>query len=369
MSSRVIFLAGAPLAEDLSADLLTSFNTPVKRFLGHPSAPRELPTQLTQLQASAKWRAISMGNPAHDANVQDPDDAESIIFNHHDEESSQQRLAFLEHSLALLNELDSSQILPTGPGDYDDTTAFPSTFSLATTTSESFNNTNGTLDPTEFPSTSPAKLGRPGTLQLLGEITDLKRLPPASHILRIQPQTMTVNLLATIISISPPRTITLRKRTGEMDLQELLLGDETRAGFGVTFWLTPTDSQTRQQRDQRDDMRAQLSELRSGDVVLVQNVALSAFRGVVYGQSLSRRFARNSTGVSVVDGGEVGQGGEEFGLPMGVKGKFERVRKWGDDFVGRTRRPALTMPSAVRVGGDGFGEQLPPDTQKGEEYG
>ncbi|KAK3642907.1 hypothetical protein LTR56_010504 [Elasticomyces elasticus] len=264
MSTRVIFLAGAPSAEDLSADLLTSFNTPVKRFLGHPSASKELPTQLTQLHASAKWRAISMTNPAQDANVQEQDDVESIIRTHDDEESTQQHLAFLEHSLAILNKLDSSQIV--AGGYEDDTTAFPSTFSLATTASESFNNTYGTLDPTEFSSTSPAKLGT--TLQLRGEITDLKRLPSADHITRIQPQTMTVNLLATIISVSPPRTITLRKRTGEMDLQELLLGDETRAGFSVTFWLTPTDSQIRQQRDQRDDLRAQLSELRSGDIVL-----------------------------------------------------------------------------------------------------
>ncbi|KAK5677139.1 hypothetical protein LTS10_010328 [Elasticomyces elasticus] len=366
MSSRVIFLAGAPLVEDLNADLLTSFNTPVKRFLGHPSASKELPTQLTQLQASAKWRVIPMANPAHDANVLDQDDVESIILNHDDEDSTQQRLAFLEHSLALLNDLDSSQIL--SAGCEDDTTAFPSTFSLATTASESFNNTYGTLDPTEFSSTSPAKF-LTTTLQIRdGDITDLKRLPSADHINRIQPQTMTVNLLATIISVSVPRTIALRKRAGEMDLQELLLGDETRAGFSVTFWLTPTDSQTRQQRDRRDDMRSQLSELRSGDIVLVRNVALSAFKGVVYGQSLSRRFARNSTVVTVVEGREVG-GGDGFGLPMGVKGKFERVRKWGDDFVGRTRRPGSTMPSSVGLGLGGFGEQLPPDTQKGEEYG
>ncbi|KAK5745550.1 hypothetical protein LTR17_001421 [Elasticomyces elasticus] len=363
MSSHIIFLAGAPLAEDLNADLLTSFNTPVKRFLGHPSASKELPTQLTQLQASAKWRAISMTNPAYDANVLDPDDVESIIHNHNDEESTQHHLAFLEHSLALLNKLDSSQILPTGPGDYDDTTAFPSTFFLATTASGSFNTTYGTLDPTEFSSTSPAKL-LTTTLQIRdGDITDLKRLPFADHITRIQPQTMTVNLLAAIISVLAPRTIALRKRAGEMDLQELLLGDETRAGFSVTFWLTPTDSQTRQQRDQRDDMRSQLSDLRSGDFILLQNVALSAFKGVVYGQSLSRRFARSSTVVTVLDAGE------GLGLPMGVKAKFERVRKWGDDFVGRTRRVSSTGASAVGLGLGGFGEVLPPDTQKGEEYG
>ncbi|KAK3620938.1 hypothetical protein LTR56_023074 [Elasticomyces elasticus] len=367
MSSRVIFLVGAPLAEDLGADLLTSFNTPVKRFLGHPSAPKATPTQLTQVQASAKWRAISMKNPAHDANVLDQDDVESIIRNHNDEDSTQQHLAFLEHSLALLNKLDSSQIL--AGGDYDDSTTFSSTFSLATTASESFNNTYCTLDPTELSSTSPAKLGRSSTLQLRGEITDLKRLSSADHINRIQPQTMTINLLATIISVSPPRTITLRKRTGEMDLQELLLGDETRAGFSVTFWHTPTDSQTRQQRDQRDDMRAQLSELRSGDIVLMQNVALSAFKGVVYGQSLSRRFARNSTIVTVVDAGEVGQAGDGFGLPMGIRGKFGRVRKWGDDFVGRTGRTGVGVKRAVGVGRGGDGEVLPPDTQKGEEYG
>ncbi|TKA67026.1 hypothetical protein B0A55_12121 [Friedmanniomyces simplex] len=363
---HAILLAGAPEASDLDWDgtaLLASFNTPVKRFLGHQTAPSHLTQHeaSTQPHRSAKWRAASMSNPAHDAAVPEPEDlpqTQSLSLDISDDAAEdQERLRFLEHSLALLSNLDSSQIAAP-----EDTTAFASTFSFATaTTGTSFSTTYGSFSPS---ATSPAKPGNtapPAPLNLRGDITDLKRLPPADHVTRIQPQTMTVNLLAAIISISPPRTVSLRKRTGEMEILEILLGDETRAGFGVTFWLTPGESQKEakqhHQHHQRDDIRSSLQQLRAGDVLVAQNVALSAFNGCVYGQSLSRKFARNSTTITVLTGEVVVavQG------PMGMKGKFERVQKWADDFVGRTRRPGV----AVRGVGTGRGgvEELPPDTQ------
>ncbi|TKA65255.1 hypothetical protein B0A55_11385 [Friedmanniomyces simplex] len=366
MSSHAILLAGAPEASDLDwdgTDLLASFNTPVKRFLGHQAAPQQTAQHeaSTQPHPSAKWRAAPMNKLAQDATVPEPEDLPQTQFLsldiNDDAAEDQERLRFLEHSLALLSNLDSSQIAAP-----EDTTAFASTFSFATaTTGTSFNTTYGSFSPS---ATSPAKAGNtapPAPLNLRGDITDLKRLPPADHVTRIQPQTMTVNLLAAVISISPPRTVSLRKRTGEMEILELLLGDETRAGFGVTFWLAPVDSQQakqQQQHHQRDDIRSALQQLRAGDVVVAQNVALSTFNGCVYGQSLSRKFARNSTTITALTGEEVVVAVQGF---MGMKGKFERVQKWADDFVGRTRRPGV----GVRGVGTGRGgvEELPPDTQ------
>ncbi|KAK1073573.1 hypothetical protein LTR12_017632 [Friedmanniomyces endolithicus] len=356
-----VLLAGAPEATDLDwdeTDLLASFNTPVKRFLGHQEPTRTTaqygPT--TQSPPAAKWRAMSMRNPAHDATVPAPADLPQTQFrslgnNNDNAAASQERLDFLQHSLALLANLDSSQIAAP-----EDTTAFASTPSFATaTTGISFLTSN---DSFSYSATSPAKPSNLAStaLQLRADITDLARIPSADHIIRIQPQTITLNFLAAIISISTPRTVTLRKRTGSMDILELLLGDESKAGFSITFWLTPVDSQTKQ-RQQQDDLRTELGKLRAGDVVVVRNVALSAFKGCVYGQSLSRRFARNSTSVTVMSAEDVRVHGS-----VAMRGKFQRVRRWADDFVGRRSGPTV-MGKAGVGGGRRVGEEvLPPDT-------
>ncbi|KAF2770543.1 hypothetical protein EJ03DRAFT_255735, partial [Teratosphaeria nubilosa] len=157
-------------------------------------------------------------------------------------------------------------------------------------------------------------------------IVDLKRIPSASHLTRIHPQTLTITVIAAVISVSSPRTVHLRRQPGrEMDIIEVLLGDETRAGFSVSFWLAPAESQQKP----ADDLREHLLSLRAGDVVLVRNVALRDWKSCVYGQSLSWRFAKNSTSVVVVGAGDGAS------LPRAIKGKAERVERWSWEFVGR----------------------------------
>ena len=87
-----------------------------------------------------------------------------------------------------------------------------------------------------------------------------------------------------------------------------------------------------------------MEELRARDVVLVRNVALAAFRGRVYGQSLRRGVTRVEL---IWRGGDGGRRGWE-----GVE-KARRVREWVLGFVGDGGRGK---------GGDG-GMQLPADTQ------
>ncbi|KAK0250324.1 hypothetical protein B0A54_15080 [Friedmanniomyces endolithicus] len=359
MPSRVILLAGAPEVSDLDWDepiLLASFDTPVKRFLGHQVATRTAaqsgPTP--QSPPTAKWRAISMRNSAHDATVPAPADFlqthSRSIDNNDEAAATQERLDFLQHSLALLTNLDSSQIAAP-----EDTTAFASTPSFATaTTGNSFLTTN---DSFSYSATPPTKAV---SIQLRADITDLARIPSADHITRIQPQTITLNFLAAVISISPPRTVSLRKRNSSMDILELLLGDESKAGFSITFWLSPIDSQTKHHHHQQDDLRPELGNLRAGDVVLVRNVALSAFKGCVYGQSLSRKFARSCTSVTVVSAEDVRVHGS-----VAMRGKFGRVRRWADDFVGRRSAPTVRSKAVAGSVGD---ETLPPDTPETAEY-
>ncbi|KAK0261136.1 hypothetical protein LTS09_004399 [Friedmanniomyces endolithicus] len=185
MPSHVILLAGVPEATDLDwdeTDLLASLNTPVKRTTAqHGPSIQSPPT--------AKWRAISMRNPAHDATVPAPADLPQTQFrslgnNNDNAIASQERLDFLQHSLALLANLDSSQIAAP-----EDTTAFASTPSFATaTTGISFLTTN---DSFSYPATPPTKSA---SMQLKADITDLARIPSADHITRIQPQTITLSI-------------------------------------------------------------------------------------------------------------------------------------------------------------------------------
>lgn len=356
---RCIFLTGAP--DDHALDwaenrLLVDFQAPVRRFL-EPARFRSTGSSTpTATATKAKWRALSSDRlNLRERQPSSPGARAPELLDRHDDDAAladrPEHFQWLEHSLAHLDSLESSQPIPTAArADADDDTdpTLTTTFiSLAGTDSTDLMTTR---DTTSFPSNEESS--NPLHVEIKGTITDLKSLPSADHVSRIHPQTMTVHLLVGIITISPSRTVRLRRKNIEMELVEILVGDDTRAGFSITFWLSALESQAKP----TDDMRGVLSELRAGDVVMLQNIALSTFRGNVYGQSLSRRFARNRTSVAVLRSRYRGS------LPPILMSKFDKVREWTSNFVGIARRPS---PAAA---GDGAGSrkrkisELPPDT-------
>lgn len=119
-------------------------------------------------------------------------------------------------------------------------------------------------------------------------LSDLKNIPSAGYLRSIAPQTMTVNLVVGIITIYPPRRVTTRQWKREHDIVEMVVADETKSGFNVTFWLPPTSDATGIYRDDDDDLGRCLAGLRPRDIVLLRMVGLSSFRDRVYGQSLRR---------------------------------------------------------------------------------
>ena len=99
------------------------------------------------------------------------------------------------------------------------------------------------------------------------------------------------------------------------------------------------------------------------DVVLMRNVALTSFRGRVYGQSLRRGMTRVELVYRFGGQGEEAERGVLAGMGRELDGegggvvleKVRRVREWVLGFVGGGDR---------RKGGKGEkGVQLPPDTQ------
>ncbi|GAB1734075.1 hypothetical protein NU195Hw_g3122t1 [Hortaea werneckii] len=432
-----IFLAGAPELDGLTWDerhLLNQFEPPIQRFLG-----REAPLSSTadgdaSTLAIPKWRSIpfNLNNSTALHTNRDLGTSQQgtqfLSFLHnaftaHDASHEQDHLAFLEQSLARLDELESSQITPML--EDETTTTFKSNLDDSLTGEEEtpdLSNSQGTQERLA----TAARPQHPQTQQhqpfrIIGPISDLQSIPSATHIDSIFPGTMTLNLLCAVISVSPLRTVQLRRRhragiTGnpqhpntdpavnsaarpeERELLEILLGDETRAGFSATFWFLP-ESESESSRpphhhlhardrggggaasglkvqDAHEDSRHRrrnLLSLRAGDVVLIRNLALSVFKGGVYGQSL-----RGTEGKTGLGGGnftdvrvlEEEQSGEGFlsSLPPSIRGqargKLRRVREWRDGFVGPGVRGQDGRGGGVDVGG-GWRERewLPADTQ------
>jgi hypothetical protein len=110
-------------------------------------------------------------------------------------------------------------------------------------------------------------------------LSDVEDVPPAARILALGPQTITLNLIVGVLSIAQPRDVTTRWGR-RLSLVEVLVGDDTKSGFAITFWLDTPPSHASRALD------AAVRGLRRQDVVLVRNVGLHAFRGRVYGQSL-----------------------------------------------------------------------------------
>ena len=177
---------------------------------------------------------------------------------------------YYEQSFAIHENIPSSQIVGAGSLDESFTTE-PEDFSTAFSASS--------------PSYPADQLARSRLIS--SHLSQLKDMPNAAYLQSITPQTMTVNLVVGVISVSPPRTITTRKGGRSIELVEMLVGDDSKAGFGINIWLPPSP-ESNHPAPQDGDLRTQTGNLRPQDVILARNVALGSFRGKVYGQSLRR---------------------------------------------------------------------------------
>ena len=201
-------------------------------------------------------------------------------------------------------------------------------------------------------------------------LTNLEEIPSARHLESIHPSTMTVNLIVAVLSVSDPKTVVTGARYGkprETELVELLVGDETKAGFSITMWLPREmhvnwkDGVNATPEGARSVLRRDLKVLRPRDIILLQNVALSSFRGKVHGQSLRRDVTKvillfrkkvdDEDVAGVYNTGALRNATDSDQQLLKVK----RVRDWMLEFVGE--RPA----GKSRRGGRGIA--YPPDTQ------
>lgn len=180
-------------------------------------------------------------------------------------------------------------------------------------------------------------------------VSSLKDVPNAKYIESINPQTKTVNLIVGIISIAPSRIVTTGAKYGkakQVELVELLVGDDTKTGFTISMWLPREmhvnwkDGVQEKPEGGRSILRRSLKAVQPRDVVLIQNVALSSFRGKVHGQSLRGDVTKIDTLFrKKQDGVEDAGCYTAQNLKMATAKdhqilKVKRVRDWLLDFIG-----------------------------------
>jgi hypothetical protein len=371
MSPRLVLFTGAPEVSSLDWDdagLLNTFCEPIARFAhldgynvnqdiipstppsapGHPawrSLPldrQHLPTGISQDHTwkeeyqGAQFFATSYINSFMEevSEVPTGDTRDSSL------QSTEQVLSqFYEESYAVHRDIPSSQI------------------AAVSQASTSFR-TDGTSFNTSGSSDSPLRpLGQGKDVPVAGQLSNLRDIPNSLYLNSIHPQTMTVNLIVGIISNPAPRAIRTR-RGADVQLIEILVGDETKSGFGINFWLSSS-------QPGQEDTKSILDGLRPQDVVLVRNVALNSFRGKVYGQSLRKEMTkvhllyRNRIDKTDIRGcysaADLAAG--EMKTPQVEK--TQRVREWVLRFIGL----GAGQRNGKRSAEEAFREELPPDTQ------
>lgn len=256
---------------------------------------------------------------------------------------------FYDHSFAIHEDVSSSQIsipVSSGTESLNDSYWDDSTVELA---EQSNNDSHQSVGPC-LPS-------------LLGPLSDLADIPNAAYLRSINPQTMTVNLIVTVISIYPRRRIKTRFGGREMDIVEMVTADETKSGFGITFWLQPAEQDSKPQ----DALGSSLSCLRPRDIILLRTVALTSFKDKVHGQSLRKDMTKidllhrrpveptDQTGIYSTNSINNARESDPHLLKIG------RVRDWIMDFVGANMYE--NIETGVHPVGRSEKRLLPPDTQ------
>ena len=302
MARKVILLAGAPPPSTVKAQSCTldALVGDLDAFLGRPPPSYRASAAADShgpALAHAAWRSVPLRRrPLHTgySQIHHHDQDEDSLWRHRDffttadlsvrddeegpstslgDEGGDLLTQFCEQSLAAHNST-------LAPDSFDQSMSEEDT-SFVTTTS---------ADRTE----DLAAAGEgpvPPTPSLLLHLSDLEDVPPARAVLALAPQTVTLNLIAGVLSVAQPRAVTTRWGRA-LSLVEVILGDDTASGFGVTFWLDDDDDDSARSRSRRRQTAAASSTtsavaaLRRQDVVLLRNVALHVFRGKVYGQSL-----------------------------------------------------------------------------------
>ena len=377
MPPGLVLFVGAPEATTLNwagPGLLDTFNEPIARFAGQGTSRVEehaspVIPDATKISAAPSWRSLPLERQYLNTGLTQSFDRHRP-FTGVSEKYSQGASFFTASQISSFTE--EAPRVPVGEGYgsssesveqvlsqfYEESYARHENVPSSQIAAVSNGGSSFTSGGTSFESTldSPLRRGGANPIPGAGYLSNLKDIPNAAYLSSIHPQTMTVNLVVGIISIPEPRDVKTR-RGANTQLVELLVGDETKSGFGVNIWFSPSQPVSGQMRNVLDGLRPQ-------DVVLMRNVALSSFRGKVYGQSLRKEMTKvHLLYRNRVDKGDSRGCYSAGDLALGDQPahpqveKTRKVREWVMKFVG------IGTGQKTRTATNSVNDVLPPDTQ------
>jgi hypothetical protein len=375
MAPKLLMFAGAPEASSLNWEeevLLDNFSDRIARFAGlNNSNGKQNIVQLTPHLTSASiahpsWRSLPLDRQHLTTGLTQSFDRHRLFTGLSQQIDSQGASFFVASQINYFIEefsQDPSQSHPSSHASveellsqfYEESYTRHEDIPSSQVTPASDAGTSFTSDELSDTFDSPLRpFGAVKEVPIAGYLSNLQDLPNAMYLNSLHPQTLTVNLIVGLISVPEARFIKTR-RGAAVELIEVLVGDETRSGFGINFWLSSSQSV-------QGDMRNILNGLRPRDVVLMRNVALSSFRGKVYGQSLRKGMTKihllYRNRVDKTDAGGCYSAADlaSGDLVLPQVDKTRRVREWVLKFVGLGSGHQKARPEAVK-------EVLPPDTQ------
>jgi hypothetical protein len=337
---RLKMLNGAPLCEhlDFNDDTLLAVE---ECHLFETAASIPLPAN--DSTPSFKWRGLSYKNPRLQSGWSQPFLPGSVLgrdlsdvslpnvrrypsflqedTTHLDtsiafEDPSTATPGYLEHSLIFHDTLLSSQVLPDGVTDKSVSSSSFLTTSFGTTTSD-FDSPSKVDEHTLLVKVLPKML-----------ITPLGSLPSAQRLRAIYPQTPTPNLLCAVTTTPEQKEVFVRKGGYKMNLWEIVVADDTRSDFKVTFWLRPPRESNNEHNHVQTMLLQTLEGIKVGDILLLRNIALTSFGETVFGQSLNTAIARARTTIDVLARGNGVSTAQLGGFPAPVVETFKRIKQW-----------------------------------------
>ena len=275
------------------------------------------------------------------------------------EDDELEETEFMYHSLIFDNKLLSSQLVDAGTTDQSQSFLSTSMDSSSSFAMDSFQ------DSIQQSNTEGPILQIPPSVKL----TTLGALPDAVHLRRIYPQTPTPSLLC-VLAASPEDRVVFTKKGGyKMRLREIIVADDTKSNFKISFWQRSSNG-----KESHSALEHTLQIIKTGDILLLRNVALNAFRDDVYGQSLNPSITRARTSIDVLMNSSGISNRQLAALPAHVAAAFTRVRKWANTHIASNRTAQKkrkeesqrqNLPQKRVLRSSSFHEEtLPPDTME-----
>lgn len=137
-------------------------------------------------------------------------------------------------------------------------------------------------------------------------LVPLSDLPTASDVDRLMPQTVTVSLLVIALKVDFKCQLRARRTGQRSDLVELSVGDDTQNKFNINIWLKSSVSSSRLTNTakpslQMDNSRSTINMIKTGDLLLLENIALASWKGCICGQNLRKRIGNIETKIHIVE--------------------------------------------------------------------